>query len=157
MGEKVFRNSVSSVDVVPVPRLIVFDWKGQIDPWRILDTRNGAGWDTYDDQFAAAGMSPEELREEFNRGKHTSEAYMQQVMQDYIRSSFNDGPRKHIATRRASFVQEEVCDPTKRLYHLKHLLETLQRLMNEQSPKGKIVIMTYNVSGAIFVLNTLIH
>jgi hypothetical protein len=135
----------------------VSGWKGQIDPWRALYTGPGQGWDSYDDQFTAAGLTAQELKEEFNRGKHTSEAYMQQVMQDFLRASFNDGENKVVAVRSAEFLQEEVLNPRKRLYSLKRMLAMIRKGLDQQSPRGKMVVTTYNSFGAIFVLNTLIH
>eukprot|EP00928_Gymnodinium_smaydae_P076485 TRINITY_DN5950_c1_g4_i1.p2 TRINITY_DN5950_c1_g4~~TRINITY_DN5950_c1_g4_i1.p2 ORF type:complete len:309 (-),score=70.95 TRINITY_DN5950_c1_g4_i1:699-1625(-) len=159
------------------PRLVVFDfdetltlqtrnstindyvsgWKGQIDPWRVLNTEPGAGWDFHDDAFAADGVTSTELREEFSRGKHTTEAYMQQAMQNFIRESFNDTLREGTAMRSADFLEQEVRDPGKRLYHLRKLLGTIRDTLDAQDPKGKLVVMTYNAWSAIFVLNVLIH
>lgn len=135
----------------------VSGWKSQIDPWRILHCGEGDGWDSYGGEFGAEGFSPDELKEEFNAGKHSEGAYMQQVMQDYIRVSFNGGAQRNKAIPTAEFIKDEIDNPQKRLYHLRHMLNSVREALNRQDPSGRMVIMTYNAWGAIFVLNTLIH
>lgn len=174
--ELVFR-SLQPVSESVQPRLIVFDfdrtltlethnsiindfvsgWKGQIDPWRVLCTAEEYGWDTYGGKFAGEGLTAEELKKEFNRGKHTKRAYMQQIMQDFVRSSFNNAERKNARIQRSEFIEEELHNPDKRLHHLRRMLASIRRGLDQQNPKGQMVIMTYNSFGAIFVLNALIH
>jgi hypothetical protein len=137
----------------------VSGWRSQIDPWSILSSgREFKHWNSYGGHLLGAeGFSNKDLEEEFMAGMDTEDAYMQQVMQDYIRVSFNDGKQLNKAMPREEFLRQEVEDPSKRLYHLKHMLAAVRRGLDKQDPPGQMVIMTYNAWGAIFVLNTLIH
>jgi len=178
VDERVFRcTAQTSTYLQPPPRVVVFDydrtltletynsiirdyvsgWRTQIDPWRVVNNSPGSGWDSYDGSFTAEGITSEELKQEFTRGKHTAGAYSQLCMQDFLRVSFNGVERKAAAVPRKEFLSSEVHNPHKRLYHLKRLLDSIRISLDQQVPPGKLIIMTYNADGAIFVLNTLIH